>query len=162
VQSASATRPTPVWYLPGLHHVQLPLSVRPAPCLRHFCYHEKALNERDPYEYCNLVLELHVTPGDSGSAFLTMPAALASHAVCGLYPAGEQARQSYAHLIQTGTCQRHTVCSWPQKLDPPRSGTCQAHTMSNFHYLSHSRVNLVRLSEKLANFNQHSKHDLTS
>jgi hypothetical protein len=38
-------------------------------------------------------------------------------------------RQAYAHLIQSGTCQRHTTCSWPQRPDPPLSDTCQAYTM---------------------------------
>jgi hypothetical protein len=39
------------------------------------------------------------------------------------------ARGSYAHLIQTGTCQQHTMCSWPQQPGPPQSDTCRPHTM---------------------------------
>jgi hypothetical protein len=69
-------------------------------------------------------------PERTGSASLALPMAPASHnTVYGLYPAGGDVRQAYAHLIQSGTCQRRTMCSWPQLPDPPQSGTCQAYTM---------------------------------
>ena len=37
--------------------------------------------------------------------------------------------RSQADLIQFGTCQPHTMCSWPQLSDPLQPDTCQAHTM---------------------------------
>jgi hypothetical protein len=95
--------------------------------------------------YCSLCISLASTsihicdsPQAVSSLYLgfasrTLPTALASqNVVYGLYPAGGDARQAYAHLIQSGTCQQHTMCSWPQQPDPSQSDTCQPHTMCSY------------------------------
>jgi hypothetical protein len=68
--------------------------------------------------------------GTTCSTALALPTAPESHnhdVVHGFSPTGGDAR--HAHLIQTGTCQRNTTCSWLQQPDPPQSGTYQQHTM---------------------------------
>ena len=59
---------------------------------------------------------------------------------------GVKARKQHSDLIQIRTCQRHTMCSWPQQSGPPQSDTCQAHTMRSrppWSDLSHARVTLA-------------------
>ena len=63
-----------------------------------------------------------------------------------MHASADRARKLHSDLIQIGTCQRHTMCSWPQQSDPPQSDTCQAHTMRSrppWSDLSHARVTLA-------------------
>jgi hypothetical protein len=80
-----------------------------------------------------------------GSASPTLQMALASHNIVhGLYPAGRNVRQAYAYLIQSDTCQRHTMYI----PDPPQIDKCQPHTMCSFPRrsdLTHARVNIARM-----------------
>ncbi len=58
-----------------------------------------------------------------------------------------KAREQCSDLIQIGTCQKHTTCSWTQPPDPPQSDTCQAHTICSrppWSHLSHVKVGSAR------------------
>ena len=81
-------------------------------------------------------------PRAAGLSSLKVP--LGHNIVHSMYLTGNpECRMQRADLIQIGTCQRHTMCSWPQQPDPPQSDTCQAHTMrsrSPWSDLSQARV----------------------
>jgi hypothetical protein len=78
-----------------------------------------------------LVLDSLTTTLGDGSCYLN--SALADHSVVPIvYSTRGGVRQAYAHLIQSGTCQEHTMCSWPQQSGPSQSGTCQAYTMCSW------------------------------